>query len=127
MRILLLIAAGGAVGAVLRYLLAGWGQRLVVGTFPLGTLLVNLTGCLVIGYLGAVFAGPWLVRQELRLALLVGLLGGFTTFSSYAFETFALMADGRGGPALLNVALSNLVGLLAVWIGYRLATVWPGV
>ncbi len=127
MRILLLVAVGGAVGALLRYLLAGWGQRLTVGTFPVGTLLVNLVGCLAIGYLAAVFTGPWLLKPELKVALLVGLLGGFTTFSSYAFETFALMADGRALPALANIALSNVVGLLAVWIGYRLAHVWPGV
>lgn len=127
MRILLLVAAGGAVGALLRYVLAGWGQRLTVGTFPVGTLLVNLVGCFAIGYLAAVFAGPWLLRSELKVALLVGLLGGFTTFSSYAFETFALLAEGRALPALANVLLSNLVGLFAVWVGYRLADVWPGV
>lgn len=127
MRIVLLVAAGGAVGAVLRYLLAGWGQRLTTGTFPVGTLLVNLVGCFVIGYLAAVFAGPWLMRPELKVALLMGLLGGFTTFSTYAFETFALLADGRAVPALLNVLVSNVVGLLAVWVGYRLAHVWPGV
>ena len=127
MRILLLVAVGGAAGTVLRYLVAGWGQRLTAGTFPLGTLLVNLIGCLVVGYLGAVFAGPWLVKQELRIALLIGLLGGFTTYSSYAFESFSLLADGRAGPALLNLGISNIGGLVAVWIGYRLAQAWPGV
>lgn len=127
MRILLLIAAGGALGAVLRYLVSGWGQRLTTGTFPAGTLVVNLIGCLVVGYLGALFAGPWLVRQELRIALLIGLLGGFTTFSSYAFESFALLAEGRTGPAFLNLLVSNIGGLLAVWAGYRLAQAWPGV
>ena len=127
MRILLLVAAGGALGAVLRFLVAGWGQRLTGGTFPTGTLIVNVSGCLAIGYLGAVFAGPWLVRPEVRMALLVGLLGGFTTFSSYAFETLTLAADGRLSVALLNVALSNVAGLAGVWLGYRLAQLWPGV
>lgn len=80
----------------------------------------------MIGYLGAVFAGPWLVKQELRMALLVGLLGGFTTFSTYAFETLGLLAEGRMGLALVNVGASNVLGLVGVWIGYRLAQVWPG-
>ncbi len=120
---LLMIAGGGAVGAVSRYYLAGWAQRLVSGTFPVGTLTVNVLGCLLIGMLGAFFGGPHLVRQEYRLLLMIGVLGGFTTFSTFGLETLTLMNEGQLGQAGLNVLLSNGLGLLAVWLGYR-ATQW---
>lgn len=115
------IAIGGGVGAVLRYLISGWGQR-VVGPagFPTGTLLVNLLGCLAIGALVSYFAGPHRVREELRLGLLIGVLGGFTTFSTFAYETLALLEDGQRMRAALNIVLSNVLGLAGVWSGYRL-------
>lgn len=108
-------------GSVLRYLVAGWGQRLTVGAFPMGTLTVNLTGCLLIGYVGAALAGPVIVRDEYRLAVLVGLFGGFTTFSSFGYETFGLLAQRDWMRAALNMVLSNGLGIVAVWIGYRFA------
>ena len=120
---LLLIAGGGAVGAVSRCYLAGWTQTLAGGTFPLGTLAVNVLGCLLIGILGAFFGGPHLVRQEHRLLLMIGLLGGFTTFSTFGLETVALINEGQSARAGLNVLLSNGLGLPAVWIGYR-TTQW---
>lgn len=124
---ILLIAAGGGAGAVLRFLVAGWGQRLTTGVFPLGTLTVNVVGCLAIGFLGALFAGPWLVREEYRLAATVGLLGGLTTFSTYGFETVSMANDGQLEMALLNVLASNALGLFAVWLGYRVSESWFGV
>ena len=121
---LLFIALGGSVGAVLRYGLTGLAQRLADGTaiegFPVGTLAVNLLGCLLIGGLGAYFAGPHLVREEYRAFLLVGLLGAFTTFSTFGWETFELVNDRQLGLAGLNILLSNAIGLAGVWIGYRL-------
>lgn len=123
----LLIAAGGAAGSTLRYLAAGWVQKLSGASFPFGTLAVNVVGCLLIGCLGAAFAGPVLIREEYRVAILVGALGGFTTFSTYAWETLSLANDGQIARALANVLLSNAVGLLAVWIGYRTAQSWWGV
>ncbi len=123
---LLLIALGGSAGAVLRYLLAGWGQRLTSGPFPLGTLLVNLIGCLVMGFLVGVLTGPLLVREEYRLALLVGFVGSFTTFSTFGYETLALLQDREWGGAALNVAVSNVVGIAAVLAGMRLAERWQG-
>jgi CrcB protein len=123
---LLLIAVAGGTGAVLRYLVAGWGQKLTAGVFPLGTLVVNLVGCLGIGFLGTVFAGPLLVREEYRVAILVGLLGGFTTFSTFGYETLALLEDREWAPAALNVVLSNGLGLAAVVFGARVAERWPG-
>ncbi len=123
---LLLIALGGSVGAVLRFLVAGWGQRLTPAPFPLGTLVVNLSGCLVMGFVATVLTGPLLVREEYRLALLVGFVGSFTTFSTFGFETLALLEDRDWGGAALNVAVSNVVGLAAVWAGMRLAERWQG-
>ena len=122
----LLIACGGAAGSVLRYLVAGWGQRLTAGVFPVGTLLVNVTGCLLIGYVGTLLAGPAIVREEYRLALLVGFLGGFTTFSTFGYENWALMSDREWGLAGANVLLSNVLGLAAVWLGNRLAVLQGG-
>ncbi len=123
---LLLIALGGSVGAVLRYLLAGWGQRLINGAFPLGTLIVNSTGGLVMGFLVGVLTGPLLVREEIRLMLLVGFVGSFTTFSTFGYETLALLEDREWGGAALNVAVSNGVGIAAVLAGIRLAERWQG-
>ncbi|MFQ5489907.1 MAG: fluoride efflux transporter CrcB, partial [Phycisphaerae bacterium] len=101
-------------------------QRIGGGVFPLGTLTVNVCGCLLIGVLSAFFAGPQLVREEYRVALLVGLLGGLTTFSSFGWETTALINDGQLVRAGLNVLLNNGAGLAAVWLGYRLTEGWVG-
>ena len=114
-----LIAAGGGLGAVLRYVVSAWGQRLMGGSFPLGTLLVNVTGCLVIGLVGARLAAPHLVREELRVFLLVGLLGGYTTFSTLGWETLMELNDGETSRALANLLITNAVGVTAVWLGYR--------
>ncbi len=123
---LLFIACGGALGSVLRFLMAGWGQRLTPGLFPLGTLLVNVSGCLLIGYLGTLFAGPALVREEYRMALMIGLLGGFTTFSTFGYENWALLADREWSLAGANILLTNVLGLTAVWLGHRVALIHGG-
>jgi CrcB protein len=117
---LLLIALGGAFGSVMRYLIAGWMQRLFENPFPIGTFTVNVTGCLCVGVLAAYFAGPHLVREEYKLALTVGVLGGFTTFSTFGMETFSYLNEGQWGRAALNVLLTNITCLAAVWIGYRM-------
>lgn len=121
-----LIAAGGAFGSVLRYALQGAVQRWAGSTFPAGTLAVNLLGCFVIGALSAAFAGPVLVREEYRIGLTVGVLGGFTTFSTFGLETFNLAAIGESRFAWANVALSCGLGVAAVWLGYRLVERWLG-
>ncbi len=124
---LFLIFLGSGLGGVLRYTLGGWAHRITNGSFPFGTLLVNVTGCLLIGFLTAALAGRFLIREELRVAVLVGLLGGFTTFSSFGFETFELLNLGQFGLAGMNVFLSIFGGLSGVWIGYRVAESWFGV
>ena len=123
---LLFIALGGAAGAVARYLVAVQAQRLTPSVFPLGTLSVNVLGCLLIGLLGTLFAGPVIVREEYRFLLLVGFLGGFTTFSTFGYETLALAADREWWLAAGNVLASNVLGLAAVWAGNRLAMLWQG-
>ena len=124
---ILLIAAGGAVGAVLRYGVTGVVQRAAGGSFPLGTLVANVSGCLCIGLLAGLFAGPYLVREEYRSFVLIGVLGAFTTFSTFGLETFNLVNEREYALAALNVLLSNVLGLAAVWLGYRLSESWFGV
>jgi fluoride exporter len=115
-----LVMAGGAVGSLARYLLQGWGQRAANGSFPLGTLIVNVLGCFIIGALNALFTGPYPIRADYRVGVLVGVLGGFTTFSSFGWETFALANEGQSVGAIMNLLLSVALGMAAVWMGYRL-------
>ena len=122
-----LVAAGGAFGSVLRYALQGWVQRIAGSAFPAGTMAVNVLGCLAIGALSAAFAGPVLVREEYRVGLTVGVLGGFTPFSTFGLETFSLAAMGESSFAWANVARSCGLGGAAVWFGYRLVERWLGV
>jgi len=118
----LLIFLAGGCGSVMRYSVGGWVERLSSGTFPLGTLAVNVVGCAAIGFLTPLLTGPVLVREEYRFALLVGLLGGFTTFSTYGWETLSLAGDGERWLAAVNVLASNLLGLAAAWLAARVAT-----
>jgi CrcB protein len=121
-----LIFFGAGLGGLMRYWVAGvvqtrWGPGL-----PVGTLVVNVSGCLVIGFLATLFSGPLLVREEYRIGLLIGLLGGYTTFATFGRETMALLADGQWFLALSNVLLCNILGLAAVWGGARIATLLYG-
>lgn len=122
---LTLIFLGGGCGSLLRYVIAGFVQPArgggALAVFPVGTMTVNAVGCLLIGILAALFVRPVLVSEEVRLALLIGVLGGFTTFSTFAYETFELVNDGEWGRAAFNVALTNAVCLTAAWAGYRAA------
>jgi CrcB protein len=118
---ILLVGIGGALGSIGRYLLGGWVHGLApFGTFPLGTLVVNALGCLIIGVLGGINDARQALGPELRVFLMIGVLGGFTTFSSFAYETLALARDAEMGRALINVAAQVLLGLGAAWIGYSL-------
>lgn len=122
MKAILLVGIGGFVGSALRYLFTGWLFRLLDKPwFPVGTLAVNLLGCLAIGFLGGLAEQRRIFDPELRLFMFVGILGGFTTFSAFAYETASLAHDGHGAAALLNIVLQVMVGLLAVWLGGLLA------
>lgn len=123
------VAFGGALGATLRYLVGGWVQRTgwVEGLrggaalFPWGTFVVNVTGCAAIGLLAGLLEERSTASPELRLFLLAGVLGGYTTFSSFGLETQRLLAEGSALVACANVAASVVVGLAAVLGGVALA------
>ena len=112
------IGLAGLVGTLLRYWLSGVVARQYGETFPWGTIVVNLVGCFLAGFVFYMTEERLLVNPVLRTAILIGLLGGFTTFSSYGLQTFTLLRDGELGLATLNLAVSNFVGLLMVWAGY---------
>ena len=118
-RPILLAGFGGFIGSAGRYLLGGWAHGLFpMTTFPVGTLVVNGTGCLLIGLLSGLAESRQLLGADLRLFLLIGVLGGFTTFSSFAYETLALTRDAEFARAILNVAAQLLLGLGFAWLGY---------
>jgi CrcB protein len=119
----ILIFIGGGAGSLLRYALAGSIQRFSNADFPVGTLAVNVAGCGAIGFLASLLTGPVLIREEYRLAIVVGVLGGFTTFSSYSWETLSLLGDGQKMLALSYIVLSNVVGIGAALVGARV-TLW---
>ena len=120
---LLLIGLAGFIGTLSRYWLSGLVAKRYGETFPLGTLVVNLVGCFLVGLLFYLLQERFLVNQTVRTAVLIGFLGGFTTFSSFGLQTFTLLQDGEFGLAALNVTVVNLIGLLLVWAGYTLAKV----
>lgn len=122
----LLIFLAGGTGSLTRYLFGGWVQRLGSESFPAGTLVVNVLGCLLIGFLTAAFSGRILIREEYRVMITIGFIGGFTTFSTFGLETFSLLNDGQVVRAATNVMLSVVLGLVAVWFGYRVAESWLG-
>jgi CrcB protein len=114
------VAAGAAVGAVLRYLIGTWAIAHFGDGFPYGTLLINLAGCFLIGVLLAIAVERGM-HEALRLLLVTGLLGGFTTFSAFGYETYSLLIRERWLLALLYVLGSVLGGLLCVAAGVGLA------
>jgi len=113
------VAFGGAIGAMLRYSMAAMSANWLGRDFPYHTLIVNVTGSLMIGYLLV-----WLPHHDdssefVRLAVMTGVLGGFTTFSAFSMETLVLLQDGDVGKALANIALTLILCLLAVWLGFN--------
>lgn len=114
-----LVALGGALGSVARFLGSGAVHRLFPGlAFPVGTLAVNVAGSLVIGLVGGLAEGRQFLVPDLRVFLLTGVLGGFTTFSAFAFESLGLGLDGAWTRLVLNVTAQLLLGLGAAWAGY---------
>jgi CrcB protein len=109
----LLVCLGGALGSGARYLVATWALRAFGPAFPRGTLLVNVTGSFVLGVVMTASLTSATIRPDLRLFLSAGVLGGFTTYSSFTYETLALVDAGRSGAALGYVALTLVLGLAA--------------
>ena len=120
------IAVGSALGGMARYWLAGFVAILFGVQFPWGTILINIIGSFVIGFFATLTAHRWPVPFELRAFVMVGLCGGFTTFSAFSLQTLELARFGRWLEAGGNVLLSVVLCLLAVWFGHALAALLGG-
>ena len=117
-----MVGLGGFLGAVLRYTLSGFLNSRVGGEFPVGTLAVNVVGCLAIGAMMGLFEGRPGISANVQLFLTIGLLGAFTTFSTFGFEVVELIRTERVGPALGAVAGNVILGCLAVLAGRALVS-----
>lgn len=117
-----LIGTGGFIGSIFRYLVSGYAQQLSKSIqFPFGTLTVNILGCALVGFLAELADQRGVITGETRAFLIVGLLGGFTTFSAFGNETMNLLRDGELWLAFVNIIGHTVLGLGAVWLGYSTA------
>ena len=114
---IILLLTGGAIGTLARYGLSGLTHKYFEGTFPLGTLMVNLAGSLIIGLIWGLWESNN-IPTGMRTFIFIGILGGFTTFSSYALETITMFRDGEMKMAIINILASNILGLLLVFLGF---------
>src|SRR5262249_2419263 len=123
MRDALWIFVGGGLGSLARWGVSGWVASGFGETFPWGTIIVNVSGCFVIGLFATVTGpdGRWLVSTSSRQFFMLGICGGYTTFSSFSLQTLTLAQDGQWFRAGANVALSLLLCLMGVWLGHVLA------
>ena len=112
-----IIGLGGAIGTILRYAMGGLDYRFSSGVFPISTLVVNVTGSLVIGFLWGI-VDRFAISPNIRLFIFIGILGGYTTFSTFSLETFNLMRDGEYRIAIFNIAFSVVLSVGAVFAGY---------
>jgi CrcB protein len=118
-----IVGAGGFIGAICRYGMSGIAQRFSAATtFPAGTLAVNMLGCLLIGVLIGMVESRQMFGPEFRRFMLIGILGGFTTYSTFAYESFALLRDAEYLRAFGNVGIHVVLGLALVWLGYGMTS-----
>jgi fluoride exporter len=121
----LVVMLGAAVGGLARYVAGTAIMQRYGGAFPLGTVIVNISGSFLIGVLMTVLTERWATHPNWRLFLVVGVLGGYTTFSSFEYETLQAIRRGTPGIALANVFGSVLIGYLAIWLGaWSVARLW---
>ena len=121
---ILVIGIGGFIGSVSRYLLSIKVQQLFSGTmFPFGTMFVNISGCLIIGFISGFSENVVLLSPRIRFFLIAGVLGGYTTFSTFGNETFNLIREDEFILALINVGIQVIMGVIAVWLGYVLSKI----
>jgi CrcB protein len=120
---IVLVAVGGALGSIARYLLSGWALHHTIDwRFPLGTFLVNILGCLAVGILGGLVVKHDFFSPEARLLLFTGIAGGFTTFSAFGLETFHLLRRSELLVAGGYVVSSVVIGLAVLWAGFALVS-----
>ncbi len=117
---ILWIGFGGGIGTILRYMVSNIDHRFSQGIFPIGTLMVNITGSLAIGFLWGL-CEKINIATGARLFIFIGLLGGYTTFSSFALENLGLLRDGELRAAAVNIVATNFLGLMAVFFGFYTA------
>ncbi len=116
MRTVLAVALAGALGALARWSIGAWfGHRFP--SFPWGTMVINVSGSFILGVMFAVLVERNIGSTTLRVALMTGLMGAYTTFSTFSLETFRLFEDGATGSALANIGFSVVLGLVGVWLG----------
>jgi fluoride exporter len=120
-RHIILVAVGGAAGCVLRFLTTVLTIRYFSGHFPLATYVANILGCFLIGLFSGLFMGSDTSNVQLRLLLITGFCGGYTTFSTFSAENLALMNNNNFSLALINIFASVIAGLIAVWLGLTVA------
>jgi CrcB protein len=119
---ILLVGTGGFIGSILRYLLGGLVHQVLAKTwFPYGTLTVNIMGCFLIGFLSGISESHQIFNPEIRLLTFIGFLGGFTTFSTFGYETFSFARDGQILASFSNIVFHLILGIGAVWLGNMLS------
>lgn len=120
------VMLGGGIGAVSRFIVATLITRLHSATFPMGTFVINITGSFVIGLLMTLFLNRPAIHMNWRLFLVTGILGGYTTFSSFEWEALAALRSGAEGVSFLYLGASVVLGLAGAWLGLLLANrLWP--
>lgn len=114
------LVAGGAIGTVARYFVSGYAHKYMGSGFPWGTLAVNISGAFIIGLIWGLFESVE-IRSEIRIFIFIGILGGFTTFSSYALESMNLYKQGEIKMAIFNILANNFLSIALVFLGFILA------
>ncbi len=117
LRTILIVGTGGFIGSVMRYLVQVWVEKGLTSTFPLGTLIANIAGSFIIGMVFALAEKGNLMNAEWRIFLTVGICGGFTTFSAFAYNNFTMLREHSFGQFFINVGGNLFFGILAVYLG----------